>query len=247
MLTKEQVYKLGDRFVYSLFTKSAAQLDLDRGRDMLVCGHCYYFADAMLNLLTESSYEDNIGPRIASFDCRHYFLEYDGNYFDGLGIIKHDDDTITLWDYENESHYKFPPETRNLKDIYYEGTNKDIDECHYTTITKEKSEIWKVYHIGVDPIIDEFRVKLMEASKISEEAFDKTIREFHDKAVSIIKSEKHRDPNNIGKVDQVLIERKQRIKEEEDKFKREHEKRLQELDVVWKTLTLKPVNTKKED
>ena len=64
---------------------------------------------------------------------------------------------------------------------------------------------------------------------------------------AIIKAEKHRDPNNIGKVDQVLIERKQRIKEEEDKFKREHEKRLQELDVVWKTLTLKPVNTKKED
>lgn len=221
MLTKEQVLQIGKKYIIPLFSMSASLFAMDPDPGEIANGHCFYYAEMLTEFLQGSG-------KIVSFNSSHYFVEYDGNYYDGVGSIVHDDETITLWNYEqyNSSYYGY--EKYDKKDLYYQGTNPHDDLYAGLTKNKDKNDLWEIIRIGFEPIKDELISKLHEA-KNNPELFEKLLDTYYAKSASIITSEckldKTEDGNyDAGKVTKIKARNFDRTLEELYKAKLEIEK-----------------------
>lgn len=218
MLTKEQVMLLGEEFIYSLFTYSAMKLDLDWGRDKLVCGSCFYYATILSEILNEIDL--NSISKIASFDSRHYFVHYNGNFFDGLGIIKQDNTNLRLWDYENETQYHYEVEEINKFFLYFQGNDPVKDASSGTTMNEPvKRAVWETFYLGYNKVKNELFEELRKVVPLGTEEIERVIKKYLKIAEKEIVDEKYFRKTDegfeIGKVYELYLKTLNRTPEKE--------------------------------
>lgn len=234
MFTKKQVKILINNFIFPIFSSAAQTMGENGSQYSLVEGHCFYFASKLTDLLQGEyrnvdidslSDEEKIERkhkvgRIVSQTFEHYFVEYNDEYYDGLGAIIHYDDTIVLGEREGVySHSGSGIEKISKYNLYYQGTDKGYDAYAYLTMEKWKDAIWDAYDIGVNPILNEFLDKIEAIAKNdNEEEFKKIVSLYTTKAMATIYNEnrvkKKDDGYDVGKVAEIKLKLYNRTPEE---------------------------------
>lgn len=227
MFKKDQVQKIGKYYIYPIFLYAShlTSEDADIG---LTNGHCYYYADRLVKFLqgkwrnvgTEYLSDDEkekrnkeIG-RVCSFNSDHYFVEYDGNYFDGDGVMVQDEKNIWLWKYES-GYQAFTPISYPKSELYYQGTKEAFDAGADETMDFYKTAIWNMYDLVYKPFEDELISKLEKASKDNNDVgFDAILNIYEEKSMDLLKN----DPGVKLRIQDILKGVEENAKKEREKW-----------------------------
>lgn len=228
MFTKEQVRKISRYYIEPLFYRTSCIIGIDADEG-LTNGHCYYYAERLVKFLQgkwrnvgteylsdeEKAKRNKEIGRVCSVNTDHYFVEYDGNYFDGEGIMYHTDNRIWLWRYENKNTdhaIDFPK-----SELYYQGEDAGFDAGANITMSYYKSAIWNIYDLVFEPFANELITKLEKAASDGNDVgFDAILTIYCNKSKDLIEN----DPAVQIKIQDIKKEVKEKDEEERKRWEK---------------------------
>lgn len=225
MFTKNQVQKIRKYYIYPIFLYACRLCNEDEDIG-LTNGHCYYFADRLVKFLqgkwrnvgteylsdAEKEKRNKEIGRVCSFNSDHYFVEYDGNYFDGDGVLFQDDKNIELWKYE-DGKTTFNSKSYPKSELYYQGTEEAFDAGADEAMDFYKTAIWDIYDLGFKPFENELIDKL-EKSSDNDVGFDAILNIYEEKSMDLLKN----DPGIRLKIQDILKDVEENAKKEREKW-----------------------------
>ena len=227
MFKKDQVQKIGKYYIYPIFLYAChlCSEDADIG---LTNGHCYYYADRLVKFLqgkwrnvgteylsdAEKEKRNKEIGRVCSFNSDHYFVEYDGNYFDGEGVMVQDEKNIWLWKYES-GYQGFTPISYSKSKLYYQGTEEAYDASADETMDFYKTAIWNMYDLVFKPFENELISKLEKASNENNDVgFDAILNIYCEKSKDLLKN----DPGVKLKIQDILKDVEKKAEKERERW-----------------------------
>ncbi|MBR4350749.1 MAG: hypothetical protein IKP98_00770 [Bacilli bacterium] len=261
MFTRKQVIKINRYYILPLFLAASNYIGIDEDED-LTNGHCYYFAERLAKFLqgkwrnvgteylTKEEMEkrnSEIG-RVCCVNSDHYFVNYNGDFYDGEGLMAQTDNLIWLWKYMNPNTGEKLPADRDAKifsknDLYYLGDNPSFDVAANSTMSYYKSALWEIYDLIFEPFADELITKLEKEAEKQNALDEKDRTDVGIEAILTIYRNKSKDllendPGTRLKVQDIV--KKVSIKDEEEEEKRKTSKPITKEERVakkWGDLT----------
>ncbi len=184
MFTRKQVMEITEDYIEPIFnmTKKFVHIDED---ESLTNGHCFYFAERLSKFLQgrwrnvnvenlsdeEKEIRNSEIGRVCSVNTDHYFVEYNGDYYDGNGVMYHDPGSIWLWRYIDINTGKpmdpeFDAKSFPKLDLYYQGDKEQFDAEASVTKDYYKTAVWEIYDLVFNQIANELIPKLEKEAEI---------------------------------------------------------------------------------
>ena len=240
MFTRKQVVTITEDYIEPMFNMTKKFIHIDEDED-LTHGHCFYFAERLAKFLQgrwrnvnvenltdeEKALRNSEIGRVCSVNTDHYFVEYNGEYYDGKGVMCQTPVAIWLWRYmdiDNDKPFDPEPyaEAFSKNSIYYQGENKAFDGGANVTIDYYKTAVWEIYDLVFNQIANELIPKLEKEAEIqnAKDPKEQEIEGFK----NILKDYLYSSMNLIiynsdikDKIQEIVAEVRKRDKEEQEK------------------------------